>query len=102
MKAQPDPEPPLVMKNHLVLDIRVEQFMLVINSLQRTLACSGFLQSKDDLPNLCGFSYITAFSGFELCICPTASPEMIFFFPISVTGRQGSALPHTCECNWAE
>lgn len=35
MKAQPDPEPPLVMKNHLALDIRVEQLMLVIKAICR-------------------------------------------------------------------
>lgn len=35
MKAQPDPEPPLVMKNHLAHDIRVEQLMLVIKAVCR-------------------------------------------------------------------
>lgn len=35
MKAQPDLEPPLVLKNHLALDIRVEQLMLVIKAVCR-------------------------------------------------------------------
>lgn len=35
MKAQPDPDPPLVMKNHLALDIRAEQLMLVIKVVCR-------------------------------------------------------------------
>lgn len=35
VNVQPDPEPSLVMKNHLVLDIRVKQFMLVINTVCR-------------------------------------------------------------------
>jgi len=39
MKAQPDPEPTLVMKNHLALNIRVEQFILLINT-----ACREHLQ----------------------------------------------------------
>lgn len=91
------------MKNHLALDIIVEQFMLVINTICREhFTGSGFLQSKDDLPNQCSFSYITAFSCFDLCICPTALPWIPFpppFFlpPTSVTARQ--ALPYLTHVN---
>lgn len=69
IKAQPDPEPSLVMKNHLALDIRVEQLMLLIKAV-----CGEHLLSavKGDLPDLCSFSYTAAFSGFGLCMCPTA------------------------------
>lgn len=96
MKAQPDPDPPLVMKNHLALDIRAEQLMLVIKVVCREHLLSSVKRWSARPVQLqlhnCIFS-------FGLCICPTPLPE--FFYSTSVTLRQ--ALPYlTCEYNWAD
>lgn len=72
-----------------MLDIRA--VFLVINAVCRArLQVEAFC--KEDLPNLCSFSYITAFSCFELCMHPTALPESSFSSLTSVTARQ--ALPY--------
>lgn len=96
MKAQSDPEPPLVMKNHWALDIRVEQLMLVIKVVCREHLLSAVKRWSARPVQLRLHNCI-----FYLWVVHMSHCFARVFYSTSVTLRQ--ALPYlTCEYNWAD